>query len=44
MKTSLLFGITLLATVGLTACNPPEKDPNILYSTEHKDPLTSSPR
>lgn len=39
MKTSLLFGITLLATVGLTACNPPEKDPNILYSTEHKDPI-----
>ena len=39
MKTSLLLPTFLLATIGLTACHPPEKDPNILYSDEHKDPI-----
>lgn len=39
MKTSLLLGISVLITISLTACNPPEKDPNILYSAEHKDPI-----
>ena len=39
MKTSLLLATSVLLTMGLTACNPPEKDPNILYSDEHKDPI-----
>lgn len=39
MKTSLLLFTSLLITVGLSACNPPENDPNILYSDEHKDPI-----
>lgn len=30
---------TLLLITGLSACNAPEHDPNILYSDEHKDPI-----
>ncbi|WP_296405274.1 DUF3124 domain-containing protein [Psychrobacter sp.] len=39
MKTALLLTSSLLISLGLTACNPPEKDPNILYNDDHKDPI-----
>lgn len=39
MKTSIRFASYLFAAISLTACNSPEKDPNILYSDEHKDPI-----
>lgn len=39
MKTLSLLATLLLTGACLTGCNPPERDPNILYSEEHKDPI-----
>lgn len=39
MKNSILMATFFVATIGLSGCNPPENDPNILYSDEHKDPI-----
>ncbi|SUD91289.1 DUF3124 domain-containing protein [Psychrobacter phenylpyruvicus] len=39
MKNSILMATVLVASMGLSGCNPPENDPNILYSDEHKDPI-----
>ncbi|WP_019673234.1 DUF3124 domain-containing protein [Psychrobacter lutiphocae] len=39
MKNSVLTVTLLIVGIGLTSCDAVEKDPNILYSDEHKDPI-----
>lgn len=39
MKTLFHTAVVMILSAGVIGCSPPERDPNILYSEEHKDPI-----